>query len=132
MHGYKWLINCTRTRTDAGVAELLSDFRLYGAGAEADAIGLAFGQCAHIVESEPHQLAFQLAGRLPAQLPCVSACRDRLSAGTIPIGCTGACTINRPCAQQYVGKISVMHGYQGMWKLGAKLETAAEYKKRTG
>ena len=25
---------------------------------------------------------------------------------------TGACTLNRPCAQQYVGKISVMHGYK--------------------
>eukprot|EP01043_Picozoa_sp_COSAG02_P022419 COSAG02_NODE_1165_length_14156_cov_58.567191_7_plen_1296_part_00 len=83
---FAWLD--TKLRATCGdVASILFDFRQFKS-TENEAIGLAFGQCAHIVESEPDQLAFQLAGRLPQKLPCVAAARSRLEAGTVQIGRT--------------------------------------------
>jgi WD40 repeat protein len=85
---FAWLDTKLRA-TNGDVAAVLFDFRQFATDANA-AIGLAFGQCAHIVESEPDQLAFQLAGRLPQNSACVAAARIRLEAGTIQAGGSSA------------------------------------------
>ena len=84
---FEWLDTKLRA-TSGDVASILFDFRQFSSS-ENEAISLAFGQCAHIVESEPHQLAFQLAGRLPQGSACVAAARSSLERGTIQIGDSG-------------------------------------------
>jgi hypothetical protein len=69
----------------ADVAGLLSDYRRWPDQCNKD-VGLALGMCAHVIDSEPAQLAFQLLGRLPKETVCSAAAEAALEAGAIKLG----------------------------------------------
>jgi hypothetical protein len=67
------------------VAGLRVDYHRWPGPGNKD-VGLALGMCAHVVDSEPAQLAFQLLGRLPKETVCSAAAEAALEAGAIKLG----------------------------------------------
>ena len=94
MHGYKWPINCTRTRTEPALLLVDAD------------------EEANVDDSTIHAALPNIWLRLCGvaltmgigSAACDTAIKSHLSAHWLGETDTGACPYNRPCAQQYIGK----------------------------